>query len=204
MKKPKETIQLFHNPLLERFTRTNFPVVITTLVILSLSIFSYGIIEIELKIILQMGIFFLGFLFFTLAEYLIHRFIFHSGEYTNTQKWQFKIHGIHHATPQDKERLALPLPLAIVISGVFFFLYWNVMGKYSFFFFPGFLFGYAFYLVIHYLIHTKRPPRNVFRFLWKHHHIHHHKNDNQAFGVTTPLWDIVFNTMPSAKRNKQP
>ncbi|TDD75228.1 sterol desaturase family protein [Flavobacterium caseinilyticum] len=199
-----KTIPLFHNPLLEKYSRTNALIVIAILAFTALVLFTVSSIKVPLNIMNELIIFILGFLFFTLAEYLIHRFVFHSGEYTNTEKWQFKIHGIHHATPQDKERLALPLPLAVVLSGFFFFIYWIVMGQYSFFFFPGFLFGYASYLLVHYLIHTRRPPRNVFRYLWKHHHVHHHKNDNQAFGVTTPIWDIVFRTMPSPRRNKQP
>lgn len=200
MKNQKKTILLFQNPFLEKLSHSNALMVIAILAFISLVFFIVSAIKVHLSILIQLTLFFVGFLFFTLAEYLIHRFVFHSGEYTNTQKWQFKIHGIHHATPQDKERLTLPLLLAIVISAVFFFLYWIVMGQYSYFFFPGFLFGYASYLTVHYLIHTRRPPRNIFRFLWKHHQIHHHKNDNQAFGVTTPLWDIVFRTMPTAKK----
>ncbi|WP_348810669.1 DUF6695 family protein [Flavobacterium maritimum] len=199
MKNQKKTIPLFDNPLLERFSRTNAALAISTLVFISLGILAYGIFEGEIKIMVQMAVFTLGFLFFTLAEYLIHRFVFHSGEYMNTQKWQFKIHGIHHTTPQDKERLTLPIPLAIILSSLFFFLFWMIMRSHAFSFFPGFLLGYAFYLSVHYIIHTRKPPKNSFRFLWKHHNIHHYKNDHQAFGVTSPFWDIVFGTMPINK-----
>src|SRR3970040_1127306 len=203
MKKPKKNIQLFDNPLLEKLTRTNSAVVITILALISVTVFVYGAIFHELKLILMFAILLLGILFFTLAEYLIHRFVFHSGDYTNEQEWQFKMHGIHHATPSDKQRLAMPLPLSITLAALFFSIFWLVMGNYVFFFFPGFLLGYSFYLYVHYLIHTRRPPKKVFGFLWRHHHIHHFKNDREAYGVTTPLWDIIFRTMPIEKRSKQ-
>jgi 4-hydroxysphinganine ceramide fatty acyl 2-hydroxylase len=141
-----------------------------------------------------------GILFFTLAEYLTHRYVFHSDDYTNAGKWQFKIHGIHHATPSDEERLAMPLRLSITLSSIFFFFFWLVMGNYAYFFFPGFLLGYSSYLSVHYLIHLRRPPKNIFRILWQHHSIHHFKNDREDFGVTIPLWDIVFGTMPATKK----
>lgn len=202
MKRSKKSEQLFSNPFLEELSHTNAFAVIITLFILSLPILAYGIINAHLNTLYQLSIYILGFIFFTLAEYLIHRFIFHSGEYTNKQTWQFKIHGIHHAYPKDKQRLTMPIPLAVTIASVLFSVFWLIMKDYSFFFFPGFLLGYTFYLSVHYIIHTKAPPKNSLRFLWKNHAIHHHKHDNKMFGVTTPIWDFIFRTMPSKVAKK--
>ncbi len=201
MKNSKKSIQLFDNPILESLTHTNSAVVISVLTLISFGVFAYGMVYFELETVTMVLLLILGFVFFTLAEYLIHRFIFHSGEYTNTAKWQFKMHGIHHATPTDEQRLAMPLPLSLLLASIFFLAFWLVMRNYAFFFFPGFLLGYSFYLLVHYLIHLRRPPKNIFRILWKHHQVHHYKDDHAAFGVTTPLWDIVFGTMPTSKKD---
>jgi 4-hydroxysphinganine ceramide fatty acyl 2-hydroxylase len=202
MKTSKKSEQLFVNPFLEKLSHTNALLVIITLFIISLIILAYGIIYEGGNILSQLVLYISGFIFFTLVEYLIHRFIFHSGDYSNKKTWQFKIHGIHHANSKDKERLAMPLPLAILIASIFFSIYWLIMKSYVFFFFPGFLLGYTFYLSIHFIIHTKNPPQNNMRFLWKNHAIHHHKHDNKMFGVTTPFWDIIFKTMPLKETQK--
>ncbi|MEX2379667.1 MAG: sterol desaturase family protein, partial [Vicingaceae bacterium] len=44
------------------------------------------------------------------------------------------------------------------------------------------------------------PPKNFLKQLWIHHSIHHYQEDDKAFGVSSPLWDYVFGTMPSKKR----
>ncbi len=197
--------QLFSNPVLEKLTRTNALVVITTLVLLSLAVFIYGVFAVHIIFLTKVVYGVIGLLSFTLAEYLIHRFVFHSIEYSEKITWQFRIHGIHHAFPSDKERLAMPLPLAIFLSAFLFFLLRFAIGSTAFFFFPGFLLGYACYLLVHYIIHTRRPPNNICRILWKHHYMHHFKDHHKAYGVTTPFWDIVFGTMPSktSKRGDQ-
>jgi 4-hydroxysphinganine ceramide fatty acyl 2-hydroxylase len=47
----------------------------------------------------------LGFLFFTLAEYCLHRFIFHSESYLPNSRvvryLHYIMHGIHHMLPND-------------------------------------------------------------------------------------------------------
>ena len=196
MKNINKSGPLFSNPLLEKLTRTNAWLVIITLAILSLMVFAYGFSTVVLPTLTKMAIFLFGFLFFTLTEYLIHRYLFHFEGYSTKKNWIRKMHGFHHAHPTDKKRLSLPLPIAILLSLAVFFVLWILLGRYAWFFCPGFILGYAFYLFVHYLIHTRRPPKGVFRILWKNHYIHHHKDAKKAFGVTTPFWDIVFRTMP--------
>lgn len=200
MKNSKESIRLFENPILESLTKTNALFVITTLALISLSILVFGIIKIKLSILGYIVLFLSGTFVYTLAEYLIHRFIYHLEEYKNPKKWIFKIHGMHHTTPRDKQRLVLPLPVSIPLAGLFMFIFWLIIGNYVFLFFPGFLMGYSYYLSLHYFIHTTKPPKNFFRYLWKHHLLHHYKNETVAFGLTFPLWDVVFGTMPKDKK----
>lgn len=61
-------------------------------------------------------IFTIGVLFWTFAEYVLHRFVFHGEEYwmpyilqnNLMYAFHFNIHGIHHAFPMDKYRLVFP------------------------------------------------------------------------------------------------
>jgi hypothetical protein len=49
----------------------------------------------------------------------------------------------------------------------------------------------------HYLIHTDVRPRNpLYKGLWRHHRLHHFRNENYWFGVTGRLGDRVLRTLP--------
>ncbi len=117
--------------------------------------------------------------------------------HTSARKnFQYKFHGVHHDYPKDKDRLAMPPIVSVTISTILLFLFKLVIGDQVFAFLPGFLFGYAGYLFIHYLVHAYRPPKNFLKIFWVHHGIHHYRQGHKAFGVTSPLWDFVFRTMP--------
>jgi hypothetical protein len=61
---------------------------------------------------------------FTLVEYLIHRYIFHfTPSNEGEEKLQYNIHGVHHEFPKDKDRLAMPPVLSILVAIFFFILF---------------------------------------------------------------------------------
>ncbi|MCS5490199.1 sterol desaturase family protein [Algoriphagus limi] len=196
MKAANSSKQLFENPFLERFSRSNAIAVIASLFGLALIIFLYGVYFRLVPLGLQILLVFAGLFAFSFFEYLIHRYVFHAGNYREGKNWQSKLHGIHHDIPSDRERLTLPMPLALGVSLVVFFLFKFLIGSLAYGFFPGFISGYALYLLVHYWIHTRKPPKNSLKVLWRNHHIHHHVNENKAYGVTTPFWDWVFRTLP--------
>lgn len=189
--------KIFKNPILEKLSKTNSYVAITFYIVTAGIMCVYGMKTYEINVGLVVVMVLFGLLVFTLLEYLFHRFVYHSGDdYKDQKNWQYKVHGVHHTYPVQKDLLALPIPLAIVVASAFFFLFYWPLGHLNFFFFPGFLLGYAGYLFVHFKVHTSRPPNNMLKYLWKHHHIHHYKYENKAFGVSSPFWDLVFNTMP--------
>lgn len=196
MKATDSTKKLFENPILERLSRSSAPRVITALYLLAFGIFLWGFPDSSNPLNGKLLWLLVGLIAFSLAEYLIHRFVFHFGDYRNEKKWQAKIHGIHHDFPSDKDRLALPIPVALGVSLLLFLVLKWIMGDLAFAFFPGFLVGYATYLCVHFLIHTRKPPKNYLRALWRNHHIHHHVDERKSFGVTSPFWDWVFQTLP--------
>jgi len=138
-----------------------------------------------------------GFFLFTLFEYLMHRYLFHlPATNPKREKFVYTMHGVHHDYPKDKSRLAMPPLVSLILATLFFIIFRGLMGDYSFGFLAGFLMGYTVYLAIHYSIHAFRVPGNFLKTLWHHHSIHHYREPDRAFGVSSPLWDIVFGTMP--------
>ncbi|MCS6967232.1 MAG: sterol desaturase family protein [Cytophagales bacterium] len=197
--KPKNsgTKQLFQHPVLERLTRTHIAVPISLFVTIAIVLVYYGATYTDLSIGQLMGLFFTGVVVFSFVEYNVHRYVFHMATDTPRKaKIQYTMHGVHHEYPKDKSRLAMPpvlsFTIAVILAGILYFL----MGKYMFGFLPGFLVGYSAYLFIHYAVHAFAPPKNFLKILWIHHGIHHYKDANKAFGVSSPLWDWVFRTMP--------
>ena len=49
----------------------------------------------------------------------------------------------------------------------------------------------------HYLIHTSyRPKSRYYRHLWRHHRLHHYRNEGSWFGVTSAVGDVLLGTCP--------
>ena len=114
-------------------------------------------------------------------------------------KLQYTIHGVHHEYPKDKDRLAMPPLLSVTIATVLLLLFRLVMGDLAFAFLPGFIVGYAAYLAIHYMVHAFAPPKNFMKSLWINHGIHHYKDGDLIYGVSSPLWDYIYGTMKERK-----
>jgi sterol desaturase/sphingolipid hydroxylase (fatty acid hydroxylase superfamily) len=191
------TGQLFNNPVLERLTKTHIALPLSLFTIISAGLMYFGFDNRAITPISGVMLFILGFMTFTLVEYIMHRFVFHlSPKNEKQEKFAYKVHGVHHHYPKDKDRLAMPIPLSLTLSTGFFFLFKFLMGVKVFGFLPGFLMGYAAYLGVHYAVHAFRPPKNFLKILWIHHGIHHYKDPENAFGVSSPFWDLIFGTMP--------
>ncbi|MCG8340010.1 MAG: sterol desaturase family protein [Cytophagales bacterium] len=193
----KGTTALFKNPLLEKLTRTHIAVPISIFVVFAVSLIYWALHHNLLSFGAVLIVFLAGFLTFTLVEYLVHRYVFHMGTSTKTKaKIQYTFHGVHHDYPKDKERLAMPPLVSVTISVLLFLVFKLSMGNYAFAFLPGFVVGYASYLLVHYAIHAYQPPKNFLKHLWINHGIHHYKDHERAFGVSSPLWDYIFGTIP--------
>jgi len=188
---------VFKNPILEKLSKTHIAVPLILFGVISTVLFGYGIREEYFNGLQGIGLFIAGLMGFTLIEYIMHRFVFHLEPKTPKQeKFAYTVHGVHHDYPKDKDRLAMPIPMSLLLSTGFFFLYKAIMGTFVFAFLPGFLIGYASYLGVHYMVHAFQPPKNFFKVLWVHHGIHHYKDPGNAFGVSSPFWDFIFRTMP--------
>lgn len=93
----------------------------------------------------------------------------------------------------------MPPVLSVTISTVLLLILRFIIGDFVFAFLPGFLTGYAAYLGVHYMVHAYQPPKNFMKALWVNHGIHHYKNGDIVFGVSSPLWDYIYGTMRPKK-----
>lgn len=192
---------LFRNKFLEKLSRTHISVPITLLNVYSAGSLYWGFTRTGLGVLTIAGLFFTGIISWTFFEYITHRFLWHMDTDTDfRKKLQYNLHGIHHEYPKDKDRLALPPVVSLTIATLLLFLFYFALGSYSFGFFSGFVTGYTLYLCVHYIVHAYQPPKNFMKALWINHGIHHYKDDEHAFGVSSPLWDIILGTMPRKKK----
>ncbi|WP_160716773.1 sterol desaturase family protein [Chitinophaga solisilvae] len=187
---------LFRSKYLEALTKTH-PAVIFGMylpVIGYMLYYSYaGLHYSLLRIILT----YLAALFsWTLFEYAAHRYIFHwvSG-HPVAKRMVYTLHGNHHEYPRDRQRLFMPPVPSVIIASFLFAVFYLLSGKNALMFFPGFISGYLIYGSMHYAIHAWAPPFRWLKPLWRNHHLHHYKNDDLGFGVSSTLWDRVFRTM---------
>lgn len=147
--------------------------------------------------------FLVGLVLWTLAEYNVHRFVFHLRP---RAPWQARMvylaHGIHHHQPHCKTRLVLPpavsVPMAAIFFGFFYLVITILLGAEQWLLpvFAGFLTGYIVYDLIHYATHHAPVKARAWKYLKKHHMYHHFKTPNARFGVSSPLWDYVYGTLP--------
>ncbi|WP_187264027.1 sterol desaturase family protein [Pontibacter beigongshangensis] len=197
----KGRAQIFQNPVLERLTRTHIALPIIIFISIAGGLIYYGITYSFINVVEAFGLFLVGWLIFTLLEYLAHRFVFHMDTDTPLKKnIQYTFHGNHHDFPKDKERLAMPPIVSVFIASLLFFIFKLMFGPLVFGIVAGLLFGYALYLFVHYAVHAFAPPKNFLKVLWVHHSIHHYKDPEAAFGVSSPLWDWVLGTMPGKSK----
>nr|WP_293834194.1 sterol desaturase family protein [uncultured Arsenicibacter sp.] len=189
------TRQLFDNPVLEALSRTHISVPISMWLALSAFLGWYAFTYTDMSSGLIGGLFVTGFVSFTLFEYVLHRYLYHLEPKTERRaKIQYTFHGIHHEFPKDKTRLAMPPALAIFVAAFFFGVFFLLMGEAAYAFFPGFLVGYSGYLAVHFIVHAYAPPKNFFKWLWINHSVHHYKNHDSNYGVSSPVWDYIFGT----------
>lgn len=187
--------RIFETPLLEVFTKTN-PVLHVITYGGAIALFLYLSTSNPLSMVL---LFIGGALTWTLVEYAMHRFLFH----IKPGKFQYMIHGVHHEYPRDKERLMMPPVPGILLILFFFGLWYIFFHSHAHAFMSGFLAGYLVYTYIHYIVHAHKPVKG-FKFLWTHHLKHHNPVfHDKAYGVSTPLWDYIFGTMPKKPKAQE-
>ncbi|XP_037945116.1 dihydroceramide fatty acyl 2-hydroxylase FAH2 [Teleopsis dalmanni] len=149
------------------------------------------------KLIYLIGYFIVGILFWTLLEYALHRWVFHMKINSNTNIWlctfHFMIHGLHHKVPFDPLRLVFPpLPGALICTIIYTPISFLVPTPHVLL--SGALFGYLCYDMMHYYLHYGSPTMRHMYHMKRYHYQHHFAHQNMGYGISSPLWDFIFDT----------
>ena len=192
--------RIFDNAVLEYMTKAPAPVSATVYVGILVALLYAGY---QREVVGSLGngiLIFAGALFFwTFFEYFFHRYINHLDEYFPeselAQQIAYTLHGIHHEYPRDKERLIMPPIPGLIIVALLYLGFSLLLGELVYVFMPGFMTGYLLYTYVHFSVHKRKVP-TFLKTQHTHHALHHYKYPQKAFGVSTTLWDRVFDTMP--------
>jgi sterol desaturase/sphingolipid hydroxylase (fatty acid hydroxylase superfamily) len=136
-----------------------------------------------------------GMITWTLAEYLLHRFLGH--ELVKLKKYSkfYREHAKHHfifnyfVSGKDKAMAFLKVgPVLFLISAAV------SDPQHAVVFTLSFLGGYLVYELIHRRLHLVAPPNRFAAYMRAHHLYHHFVDENMNHGVLTDFWDRVFGT----------
>lgn len=198
-------IRLFKSDFLEFFTHIHPIVIILIWVPFSIYMLYWGYLlrPAQGDLLYLPVAFLIGLFVWTFAEYNIHRFFFHFCPRTSLEeRIVFLFHGVHHAQPRMKTRLVMPPVVSIPLAAFFLFLFNLLLG--SLLGRPhwvgplvsGLTLGYLTYDLMHYATHHFPMRWGAFKYLKRHHMLHHYKTPDQRFGVSSPFWDWVYGTLP--------
>jgi len=151
-----------------------------------------------------LAVFVFGMLTFMFSEYLTHRFVFHLKPPKNPflLKMLKRLHYDHHTDPNDLHLLFLPLWYSLPNLSVLAIIFYFIVGSW------GLTLGFASGLMMmlflyewkHYVAHRPIKPRTKFgKWVKKTHILHHFKNENFWYGVSTPFVDVLFGTLKNEK-----
>jgi len=144
-----------------------------------------------------------GFLSWSLIEYGLHRFIFHYNARSRFgRELLYQVHLSHHEDPTARNKIFASLYLSAPIAAVYWVVAWAATGSWAVasFLFIGMSAGYFSYEWLHFQCHHGRSRFWVLRYLRKYHLLHHYKTPDERFGVTSPLFDLIFGTFRPVRR----
>ncbi len=189
-----ESVPMFKNGLLEALSKVHFSVPLILYIPVISYVCYYGLTHTDASVTVFLLSALGGLFFWTLTEYVLHRFVFH---FVPKSKWglrlHFIFHGVHHDYPNDALRLVLPPSVSVPLALGFFYLFRAMIPvNYLYGFFAGFMTGYLFYDISHYALHHLNFKNSFWKRLKKHHMKHHYQNADKGYGVSSAIWDRVF------------
>lgn len=129
----------------------------------------------------------IGVLFWTLAEYIIHRFVYHHAPVFS------QLHDAHHREPHAMIGVPSFLSSGFIVLVCYlplqFFAPIFAGGLTS-----GVLLGYAGYMFVHHATHHWKIEPGHWLYEARLRHMAHHYHDTTDFGIVTDFWDRAFGT----------
>ena len=149
----------------------------------------------------------LGFISWSLVEYILHRFLFHhEARSERSRSFIYALHLSHHDDPQGSDHLFVRLWMSLPIALCYGLLMWALVGDWhsTAYLFGGLIAGYFSYEWVHYQAHHGRPRLRLLRYLKRYHLLHHHRTPGLRFGVTSPVIDYLFGTFQQMSKGASP
>lgn len=191
-----ESVVMFKSPVLDKMSRIHWSVPLFLFVPVVLYFLYRSIFVIHLGALAIILLYMFGVLIWSLSEYILHRWVFHTALPGKLGKRiHFVIHGVHHDYPNDTHRLVMVPSLSIPLAFFYYFLFWLLLGP-AFVcpFFSGLVTGYLVYDMTHYAIHHYGFKSKYWLRLKVNHMKHHYQQPDRGYGVSSILWDIIFSS----------
>jgi sterol desaturase/sphingolipid hydroxylase (fatty acid hydroxylase superfamily) len=189
-----ESIRMFKSGFLESLSKVHFYVPLIVYIPVIGFLIWKAFFEVQMSVLGFIGWMALGLFVWTIAEYLLHRFVFHF--YPKSEfgkKIHFIFHGVHHDYPNDAKRLVMPPSASIPMALALYYLFVLILPLGTVYaFFTGFLIGYLVYDMTHYALHHANFKSGFWKDLKKHHMLHHYADSTKGYGVSSALWDKIL------------
>lgn len=143
----------------------------------------------------------LGAITWTLAEYMLHRFVGHG---SRTGLAFAREHLEHHRHRDYFAPWQAKLQLAVVVVALMALIILPWLGANAFAFLVSFVCTWLVYEAVHRDLHVRAPLTAFGRFLRLHHMHHHHVDARTNHGVTSAVWDHVWRTVRTSERIRVP
>lgn len=162
----------------------------------ALALFLYCLRHSELGLLQITGGLLGAILFWTLYEYVIHRFFFHlTPRNSFWEKLLYTIHIGHHDYPNDKRLMLLGLEVSVPGFFIFYTVFYLLLGHpLVHAFMLGMVCCYLFYDWLHYAAHNSRYKNKLFKYYQRHHMEHHFQAEDKNYGFITTTWDKILGT----------
>src|SRR3954453_12975241 len=123
----KASPPMFKSGLLDKFTRVHQVVPVVIFLPAIVLVFATG--AARPGLLPAIGYAICGYLLWTLAEYWIHRGIFHfEAEEALGGRLHWMVPGVHHDHPNDPLRLVMPPAASVPLALAFYAMFWLVLG----------------------------------------------------------------------------
>jgi len=137
----------------------------------------------------SIALFIIGVILFTFLEYAVHAWLFHKN---HPLKIFIEGHANHHKNPFSYD--AMPFFMSLIIAAFFSWILHLIMpNSDAFALVGGMALGYFNYSIMHHIMHRRELKSNYWRYMQEFHFVHH-KKPLFNHGITTDIWDRVFNT----------
>ena len=143
------------------------------------------------------ALFVVGLFTWTLLEYSVHRFAFHSDAKRRLVPEVLSAYHLkHHRDPKAIDELFMGLSMSVPVAAAYYALAWATAGSWqaASYLYLGLMSGYFAYEYVHYSVHHRTCRSRWLKYMKRYHLGRHHRASDVCYGLTSPLVDLLFGT----------